>query len=76
MSPNLTVLMKTKHRKKEQVTKRGKTFGAVSQSHILWESSDESLLNVNMLIGCPELHGQSSHLVPGASSPPGDGQAD
>lgn len=49
--------MKTKHRKKEQVTKKGETFSAVTQNKVLWELSAKTLLNVNILIRGPEQHG-------------------
>lgn len=52
--------MKTEHRKKEHVTE---TFVVVTQNKMLWELSAKTLLYVNMLNGCPELYGKSSHLV-------------
>lgn len=50
--------MKTKHRKREQVTK---TFVVVTQNKMLRELPAKTLLYVNMLSRCPE----SSHLVQG-----------
>lgn len=51
--------MKTKHRKKEQVTRIGGNIGAVTQNKISWESSAKTLLTVTMLIGGSERRGQA-----------------